>query len=355
MSDKSSSTGAALARLSDSRWLGGAVDLPSWDTWEAGVHQFDVGSLWALRAAVAAGRPLLLRGEPGIGKSQLARAAAVVLGVPLLVHVVDERSERDDLLATYDAVARLAQAQVSSLVKGDGGDWQAKLSERNFVRPGVLWWAFDWRGARDQAELFGKHCRACPEPPKPPNWNEDDAASLGPVVLVDEIDKADPSVPNGLLETLGNAGFRVPHTGERVVMKEGKRPLIIITTNEERELPAAFLRRCLVHQMGFPASEGEAIEFLCHRARVHWPDEAASISGELCREVATALVGDRRLARGKGQDGQAVPGAAEYLDLIRVLVELGKGKAGAERDKLQRAALEQVARFVLRKNAPELT
>jgi MoxR-like ATPase len=353
MTAKSSLSGTALERLSDPGWLEGPVPLPSWDTWEAGVHQFDEESLWALRAAVAAGRPLLLRGEPGIGKSQLARAAAVVLRVPLLVHVVDERSERDDLLATYDAVARLAEAQVSALSAGAGEGWRARLSEKNFVRPGVLWWAFDWKGAGDQATFFGEHCRECPEPPRPEDWKEDDAASLGPVVLVDEIDKADPSVPNGLLETLGNEGFRVPQTGERVVMKPGKRPLIIITTNEERELPAAFLRRCLVHQMGFPADDQAAIQFLCGRARVHWPSAEDSISDLLCREVAESLVADRRLARGKGQDGQAVPGAAEYLDLIRVLVELGKGTSGSERDAVQREALEHIAGFVLKKNAPE--
>lgn len=80
--------------------------------WPATRHQFDKDGVWAIRAALATGRPLLLRGEPGIGKSQLARAAAEHLRVPFLAKVIDERTERDDLLCYYDAVARVAAAQV---------------------------------------------------------------------------------------------------------------------------------------------------------------------------------------------------------------------------------------------------
>ncbi len=330
--------------LDDPALLTTTVRLPPEDTWGEAWHRFDKESVWALRAAVASGRPLLLRGEPGIGKSQLARAAAEVLRVPLLAHVVDERSERDELLASFDAVARLAQAQVSALVAGEDKAWREKLAENNFVRPGVLWWAFDWSGAAKQLGRFREHCRACEAPVAPKGWKQTVEERLcGPVVLVDEIDKADPSVPNGLLETLANHGFRIPQTGERVVLPVGaKPPLVIITTNEERELPAAFLRRCLVHQMGFPAEREEAIRFLIERARARKGWTPDKISDEMCRKVAESLLRDRDRA---GGDGQAVPGAAEFLDLVRILVELHPGDAI-----LQEAALREVEGFALRKN-----
>jgi MoxR-like ATPase len=338
-------TVVALPGLDDAALLSTTVRLPPEDTWGEAWHRFDEKSVWALRAAIASGRPLLLRGEPGIGKSQLARAAAAVLRVPLLAHVVDERSERDELLASFDAVARLAQAQVSALVAQEDKDWREKLAEKNFVRPGVLWWAFDWSGAEKQLGYFREHCRKCEAPVAPEGWTQTAEKRLcGPVVLVDEIDKADPSVPNGLLETLANHGFRIPQTGERVVLPPGaKPPLVIITTNEERELPAAFLRRCLVHQMGFPTKREEAIRFLIERARSREEWTAEKISDNMCLKVAESLLRDRE---GAGGDGQAVPGAAEFLDLVRILVELHPGD-----EILQEAALGEVEGFALRKNS----
>ncbi len=320
--------------------------LPAQGSWPAAEHQFNEKTVWALQAALAGRRPLLVRGEPGIGKSQLARAAAAVLEVPFLVHVVDERSERDDLLYHYDAVARLARAQVSALSAAAGQDWEAALAERNFFRPGVLWWAFDWDSARVQADRFATVCRACPEPTVPAGWSPGQKVIAGPVVLIDEIDKADPSVPNGLLESLGNDGFETHQLGEPIRLREGApRPLVIITTNEERELPAAFLRRCLVLQLEFPKTEEEALAFLCARARVCWPDEIR-IGDNVLTAAGKALWRDRRQAT--PDSGMAVPGASEFLDLVRVLAELRPGNEMA-----QLAALEMVEGFALRKNRAE--
>src|SRR4051812_19672296 len=106
--------------------LSQAIHLPKRGSWPKSRHRFSLKSVWAVRAAIAAQRPLLLRGEPGIGKSQLARAVAEKLGVPFLYHVVDERSERDELLYSYDAVARLAEAQVSSLTAKEDLKWRDK-------------------------------------------------------------------------------------------------------------------------------------------------------------------------------------------------------------------------------------
>lgn len=317
------------------------LDLPAHGSWPASRHRFESASIRAVRAALAARRPLLLRGEPGIGKSQLARAVATYLEVPFLYHVMDERSERDDLLYSYDAVARLAEAQVAGYLAREGAnDWREKLAERNFIRPGVLWWAFDWDGAAKQAKHFGVHCRPCRTPQVSPGWTPARPGLCGPVVLVDEIDKADPSVPNGLLESLGNEGFQTEQLGAEVRLPEGApTPLVIVTTNEERELPAAFLRRCFVLQMRFPPPE-EARDFLLQRARVFFSEN--DVADSIVERAAGLLLADRAKAF---DSGQAVPGAAEFLDLLRVLVRLHGGKPSE-----QERALQEVSPFVLQKN-----
>lgn len=349
-------------------------DIPSQGSWPRSNHRFTEESVWAIRASLAAKRPLLLRGEPGIGKSQLARAAAHVLGVPFLSEVVHERTERDDLLYTYDAVARLARAQLgpaidtdeSPVVTGSGTEtskkpdscgtlsWKERMAESRFICPGVLWWAFDWEGAERQANDFSSHCRKIRLPQKnPTDWTPTDGRTLcGPVVLIDEIDKADPSVPNGLLESLGNEGFSTPQLDREVRLPEGaKMPLIIITTNEERELPAAFLRRCLVLQMRFP-NEGnfESVKrfLIDDRARVNWKPEL--VSDAICERATDLLLRDRKAA----QELQLpVPGAAEYLDLIRALVGLADEAEGKDREAVQSEALEEIHRFAYQKNLTE--
>jgi MoxR-like ATPase len=322
-----------------------ALPLKAHGTWPPSSHHFDERSIRAVNTAIAAGRPLLLRGEPGIGKSQLARAVAVELGVPFLCHVVDERSERDELLYSFDAVARLAEAQVSSLTARDDTDWRKYLAETNFIRPGVLWWSFNWDTATKQAIEYSKHGRECKEPDKPEGWTQFADKPCGPVVLVDEIDKADPSVPNGLLESLGNEGFLAPQLGEVVSKPKGaKSPLVIITTNEERELPAAFVRRCMVLQLLFPSERKAAEKFLIEeRARVHWTQ--AQIDDAVCQEAMAQLLEDRATAK---RDGLAIPGAAEYLDMLRVLHDFHPGDKVRQLDELGK-----IREFVFQKNLKE--
>lgn len=333
--------------------------------WPSAVHRFTPESLWALDTAILTGRPLLIRGEPGIGKSQIARAAATVLNVPLITHVVDERTERDDLLYHYDAVARLAQAQVSSLAaqsKPPERDnqaeqqkqvepWREALQEQNFFRPGVLWWALDWKDALDQARRFTKYCRPCNAPGEPTHLSEDSTSPCGPVVLIDEIDKADPAVPNGLLESLGSDGFRSSQLDRTVRVPEGgKRPLIILTTNEERELPAAFLRRCLVITVQFPDGIEAARKFLINdRARV-WYDQQ-QISDRICEKVAERVLQERESVIRQRTAGVAKPGASEFLDLIHALVKWAENKRPDAREAVQEEALEIIWKFALQKSA----
>lgn len=319
------------------------IEITAQDSWPAASHRFDQESIWALQTAISIGRPLLLRGEPGIGKSQLARAAAHVLKVPFLYHVVDERSERDDLLHHFDAVARLAEAQVSAIAARDAQvvNWREALHERHFLRPGVLWWAFDWASAGKQAKDYHERLQRKWQPPAvPANWKPDSSENLtGPVVLIDEIDKADPSVPNGLLECLGNEGFHTHQLGESVCLPQGaKPPLVIITTNEERELPSAFLRRCLVLHMQFPKEPDKALSFLTQRGE--GLRRKLCLTEKICQEVAECILTDRAEARGRA----ALPGASEFLELLRALA------AHAKTEKEQSERLKQIKAFVLSKH-----
>jgi hypothetical protein len=165
----------------------------------------------------------------------------------------------------------------------------------------------------------------------------------GCVVLIDEIDKADTDVPNGLLEALGSGEF-TPLGSKKPVKITGEPPLVVITTNEERVLPNAFVRRCLVLRLKLPDDDdAELIKFLKDRARIHFPEHARSGRYEpLFHAAAELLVQDRTAAR--QQFVEPWPGQAEYLDLLRAVLHL-------EPDKVEnhQATLESVARFALRK------
>lgn len=296
------------------------------------VHVFDGTSIDAVDAALATGRPLLVRGEPGTGKSQLARAAAFVLGRPFLSLVVDARTEARDLLYTFDAVARLARAQVQQALGATRvADVERNLREELFVKPGPLWWAFHWEDAARQAAESGALAAS-----KPEGWT----TAEGAVVLVDEIDKADSSLPNGLLEALDKRRFPVP--GGRTVRGEGTAaPLILITTNEERTLPDAFLRRCLVLQLVWPREDAAFVAELLRRGRPHFPGLAETV----LRKAAERIAGDRKAVAGRGL---YPPGGAEYLDLLLALDTLAR-----ERGDDPEALLERLGRFVLDKHPAE--
>jgi MoxR-like ATPase len=285
--------------------------LPALRHWPATRHVFDEDSLWAINAALQTGRPLLLRGDPGVGKSQLARAAADALGWPFLSRVINGRCEPEDLLYRFDAVARLAQAQILPRE----ADF-SKLDAAGFLLPEVLWWALAPVAAREQFMKASAGCGLTADAYDARACGHDFDPDKGVVVLLDEIDKADTEVPNGLLEILSLGGFQLPY-GAGYVKPEGIAPLILITTNEDRELPPAFLRRCLVHQMDLPKDRERFESHLFARVRAHFTEH--DVPDELVRLTIRQLVEDREKLR---RLDLPLPGQAELLDLLHAVVGL---------------------------------
>ena len=307
-------------------------DLPTRGSWPASRHIFDEESANAILMAWAAERPLLVRGEPGTGKSQLARAAAEELGRLFVSEVVHSRTEPQDLLSKFDAIGRLGEAQaynVQQNVQAESGI--DVLDPRRYLNPGVLWWVFDWTSALEQHQHYSRHKLYKPEQPE--GW----IPGKGCVLLIDEIDKADSDVPNSLLETLGNRSFSVPWV-EKVIGQNADipTPLVIITTNEERELPAAFVRRCLVLNMTLPDN---LLDWLWQRGRIHFPDKN-QCGDKVLEQAAAQLTKDREHAK---QQGVTPPGQAEYIDLIKAITTLAK----EEPDQL--LLLDKLSHFALKK------
>jgi MoxR-like ATPase len=270
----------------------------------------------AVEVALATGRPLLLRGEPGSGKSSLAAYVARDRDWRYYEHVVSSRTQARDLLWTFDTVRRLADAEAGR----DGG----QLNDADYVEPGALWWALDPGSAhRRGAPADDRRTKQAIEPNEKINSGRH---GPGAVVLIDEIDKADPDLPNGLLVPLGSNQFVVTETRQRVPEEtpdEQARPdqsphLIMITTNEERELPQAFLRRCVV--IWLPHPDVGRLVTIARRHIAAYGDTVTADDEKLARELAD-WVAEVRLDAQR----QAIrpPSTAEYLDALRACRVLG--------------------------------
>ncbi|MFN3994000.1 MAG: AAA family ATPase [Tabrizicola flagellatus] len=217
----------------------------------------------AVNAAVRLERPLLVKGEPGTGKTELARQVAGALGLPLIEWHVKSTTKAQQGLYEYDAVSRLRDSQLG----------EARVHDvRNYIRKGKLWQAFEAEGRV--------------------------------VLLIDEIDKADIEFPNDLLQELDRMEFHVYETGETIRAKA--RPVVIITSNNEKELPDAFLRRCFFHYIRFPDPET-----LAAIVRVHFPD----IKDRLLTAALTQFYEIREVPGLKKK-----PSTSEVLDWLRLLL-----------------------------------
>lgn len=219
--------------------------------------------LIAVNAAIRLERPLLVKGEPGSGKTELARQIATALGAPLLEWHVKSTTKAAQGLYEYDAVSRLRDGQL--------GDERVH-DVSNYIRRGKLWEAFD--------------------------------ADQKVVLLIDEVDKADIEFPNDLLQELDRMEFFVYETGETIYAKH--RPIVVITSNNEKELPDAFLRRCFFHYILFPDAET-----LAKIVNVHFPGVQARLVKEALR-VFLALRETPGLKK--------PPSTSELLDWIKLLM-----------------------------------
>ncbi|HEV7324674.1 MAG TPA: MoxR family ATPase [Bosea sp. (in: a-proteobacteria)] len=217
----------------------------------------------AVNAAIRLERPLLVKGEPGTGKTVLAEEIAAALGAPLLTWHVKSTTKAQQGLYEYDAVSRLRDSQL--------GD--ARVSDiANYIKRGKLWEAF--------------------------------VSPVRPVLLIDEIDKADIEFPNDLLLELDRMEFHVYETGETI--RAAQRPVMIITSNNEKELPDAFLRRCFFHYIRFP--DAETMQRI---VEVHFP----GIKKRLMEEALRLFFEVREVPGIKKK-----PSTSELLDWLKLLV-----------------------------------
>jgi MoxR-like ATPase len=217
----------------------------------------------AVNAAITLERPLLVKGEPGTGKSVLAEEIARSLNAPLLTWHIKSTTKAQQGLYEYDAVSRLRDSQL--------GD--PRVSDiRNYIKRGKLWEAF--------------------------------ASDVRPVLLIDEIDKADIEFPNDLLLELDRMEFFVYETGETI--RAAQRPIVIITSNNEKELPDAFLRRCFFHYIKFPEPETMA-----RIVEVHYP----GIKHRLVEEALKIFFEVREVPGLRKK-----PSTSELLDWLKLLL-----------------------------------
>ncbi|WP_417493557.1 AAA family ATPase [Maricaulis sp.] len=217
----------------------------------------------AVNAAIALERPLLVKGEPGTGKTELARQVADALGMPLLEWHIKSTTKARQGLYEYDAVGRLRDSQL-------GDERVHDIS--NYIRKGKLWEAF--------------------------------TAEKRSVLLIDEIDKADIEFPNDLLQELDRMEFHVYETGETI--KAVERPVVIITSNNEKELPDAFLRRCFFHFIAFPDEE-----MMRAIVEVHFP----GLKSRLLAEALKMFYEIRSVPGVKKK-----PSTSELLDWLKLLL-----------------------------------
>ena len=256
------------------------------------VYVYKPKTVLALNVALATRRPLLISGEPGSGKSTLAKNATDVLGWWYYKQMVTSRTQSSDFLWTFDTLRRLNDAQAKKTLR----------NEQCYVNPGTLWWAFDPNTAKQRGfgnEVSPQFHAINPGIP---------ALTEKAVVLVDEIDKADPDVPNDLLEPFDLMSFTVSETNDRITLKRDV--LLILTTNGERELPPAFLRRCVCLTLDTP-SEKWFVEIADRKL--------GKSNSTLHLDVAREVV---RLRTAAHQLGIRQPSTGEYLDALKVCRDL---------------------------------
>lgn len=254
-------------------------------------YVYDKNIVLAINIALATGRPLLVRGASGWGKSSLARNVADILGWRYYEKVISSRMQARDLLWDVDMIRRLHDAQMRYL-----------KNITVYIRPGILWKAFNLESAMDQEKkVLSSYSEGLSA------LNEQDYGSDHPqaVVLLDEIDKADPDFPNDLLVPLGSLYFTIEETGTKV--KCEKPPLVFVTTNDERTLPPAFLRRCVELKLSRPD--------LLEVGKVHFDEKYIDLVKEINR-IFKIIETEQNIKLSP----------AEFIDVVRTCINLNISK-----------------------------
>jgi len=259
----------------------------------------------ALDVALATNRPILVAGEPGTGKSRLAEAIAKLKGWHFLSKTMTSRTRLEELTVEIDHLRRMHDAYSG---KNDDNPMKPDWAYHN---PGVFWWAINHdtakyrgKGNKEAAEKHGVSMQY------PGTFREQQSSSHHTVLLIDEIDKAEPDLPNDLLEPLDRRSFGLPN-GDKITGESEQKILTIITTNRERELPPAFLRRCISLVLEQP-DEAKLI----HIAKQHYPEAEE----QRVKAIAAKITNFREAAK---RQAWRAPSTSEFLDAVYACEELG--------------------------------
>jgi MoxR-like ATPase len=253
-------------------------------------YLYDGDITLAVNVALVTNRPLLLSGDPGSGKSSIAADIAWLLNRRFEERVITSRLQGQDLKWRFDSVRRLADVQ--AIKPGQHVD----LPDSRYVQPEILWRAFN----REDASRYGAVVSNSPIDTRPEV-----------VVLIDEIDKADPDLPNDLLVALDEKRFVVEDIGHEVTASSDLKLLVVITTNGERDLPPAFVRRCVTYRI--PSPEKKRLKAI---GLEHFPEAKEEFLDEVSDTLDT-------IAANAAKERRRAPSVAEFIDAVRALSALG--------------------------------
>jgi MoxR-like ATPase len=276
-------------------------------------YVFDNNIKIAVDIALTTGRPLLVAGAPGSGKSRLAEAMAAVLDWNYLNYTITSRTRTEDLMADYDHLQRLHDAHTRTGEQGMKPDWA-------YFKPGLFWWAFNKESAarRGGSEIKAKELEVVLDYPGKLAKNQQHTNKN--VLLIDEIDKAEPDLANDLLEPLDRRRLFDP-SGKLVEASPGLEILTIITTNGERELPSAFMRRCVTLLLTEP--DEAKLQTI---ARYHFSKDSFGLDeesfSELIKKLAAKIVA---LRAGAEKQYRRPVSTSEFLDAVNAAAHLKKG------------------------------
>ncbi|MGD8913770.1 MAG: MoxR family ATPase [Candidatus Thiodiazotropha sp.] len=252
----------------------------------------------AIDVAHITGRPLLVEGKPGCGKSRLAEALAAVKGWHYLNKSITSRTTLEDLTNEFDHLQRLHDAHAA------GANRDSVKPDWEYNRPGIFWWAFN----RESAQNRGKEHQQARSAFKGVERSQEGGANHT-LLLIDEIDKAEPDLPNDLLDTIERRRIEL-RDGSFIAADDSSQTFTIITSNQERALPAAFLRRCVSLYIEEPGEED-----LKKIAKSHLGNE---IDADLLQQIVDKILDYREREE---TEGLRVPGTSEFLDTLKVCID----------------------------------